>query len=76
MRTYDYKCTECGRQREHWRAEKSRNVPFPCTRGNCDGYMRRVYTPVTSMIEGMAGDRFKLQDKVAANRQKAHEEGW
>lgn len=40
------------------------------------GEWKRVWEPVLGKVEGLASDRFKLEDKVFQNRNRAEEMGW
>lgn len=75
MVTYVYFHRDCGHSIELDRPMRDRNDPVRCP--VCiTGVMRRVFTAPTSKVAGLAKDRFKMEDRLAENRQKASDGGW
>lgn len=75
MPLYVYYHRDCDVSFELRRPLEERNAPVECPECDDGSVMRRVFTAPTSKIAGLAADRFRYEDKIARNRQNAHEEG-
>lgn len=73
MPIYEFRCPD-GHAFSRWRGVAERNGLVDCPECGEAGKRAFISAPLTK-VAGLASDRFKMRDKVLANRQAAHEKG-
>mgnify|MGYP001589555198 CR=1 FL=1 len=54
LKAYDYKCDECGFEKEMYTLYQSRDVLWSCPIDRCDGEMRRILSATPGFVIGRA----------------------
>lgn len=74
---YEYVCEDrgCRKTIDMWRSVENRDGRIPCNRDQCGAMMRRKISVPVGKVDGLAGDRFVMQDKILANRQAIVDKG-